>query len=257
MHQEPASLHARAANILRLPFEFAACLAAEILAFLAHRLEASDMEKKSGAREALLHLSASAPLLALGLALRPFLPAFQQSIAEQAKSGRESFWASYDSQARDAAQLMQKAGLAWRWLRRRVQLLKATDWRSCRQMLVDSFHQLAAGLSSLRPGANQALKSTLDDVTRECDDAKALFQAFRAPETPSHGTRIWSTSPTQCKSTVSSSKPLHAPHFRRLQVCRNSSMVMSRARLSHPRETLSVPRTCAIEIQGATRKSFG
>lgn len=143
------------------------------------------MEKKSGAREALLHLSASAPLLALGLALKPFLPAFQQSIAEQAKSGRESFWASYDSQARDAAQLMQKAGLAWRWLRRRVQLLKATDWQSCRQMLVDSFHQLAAGLSSLRPGANQALKSTLDDVTRECDDAKALFQAGKLQEAES------------------------------------------------------------------------
>eukprot|EP00435_Cladocopium_sp_Y103_P071395 s419_g37.t1 len=94
MHQpQVASLSVRAANVLRLPFEFAACCAGELCALLARTFEVPEAPK---ARAIKVH--STEPLWALCLALRPFLPAFQQSIAEQAKSGRESLWASYDTQ---------------------------------------------------------------------------------------------------------------------------------------------------------------
>lgn len=172
------SLSVRAANVLRLPFEFAACCAAELCALIARGFEVPDTPKARASK-----VQSSDPLLALCLVLSPFLPAFQQSIAEQAKSGRESLWASYDTQAKDAVQLTKQVSQpARRWLKRCWERVLTADWQTTRQLLTESWRRFASFISALRPGKRKALQSALEDVTRECDDVKEIFKAGKLEE---------------------------------------------------------------------------
>lgn len=174
-HAAMASFSVRAANVLRLPFEFAACCAGELCAFVARAFEVPAPKARA------IKVHSTEP--ALCLALRPFLPAFQQSIAEQAKSGRESLWASYDTQAKDAVQLTkQVAQPARRWLRRCLQRVMTADWQTTRQLLTEGWRRFSTFLSALRPRNRKALLSALEDVHRECDDVKEIFKAGKLEE---------------------------------------------------------------------------
>eukprot|EP00930_Biecheleria_cincta_P057753 TRINITY_DN43633_c0_g1_i1.p1 TRINITY_DN43633_c0_g1~~TRINITY_DN43633_c0_g1_i1.p1 ORF type:complete len:528 (-),score=100.55 TRINITY_DN43633_c0_g1_i1:20-1420(-) len=134
-----------------------------------------------------MELMSTDPSAALCVALRPFMPAFQRSLTEISKSGRETLWSTYDTQSKAAAAFALDIKWAkvrkaiWTWLKRQAQLMRKTDWRRAPGDVVRQARQVFGSLRALVTREGKVDKEKLDallaEVRGECDAVKPLFQA--------------------------------------------------------------------------------
>merc|ERR1719271_1096980 len=107
--QEPA-FSLRFISMLRLPFELSVCLGAELLARLATKVDSARSMPEGYRCPA--DLTGVDPTVAFYSALRPHFGTFQHSVCEIIKDAKDSHWAAYDTQKKDAAKLA--AETRWR-----------------------------------------------------------------------------------------------------------------------------------------------
>eukprot|EP00931_Biecheleriopsis_adriatica_P050519 TRINITY_DN29256_c0_g2_i1.p1 TRINITY_DN29256_c0_g2~~TRINITY_DN29256_c0_g2_i1.p1 ORF type:complete len:520 (-),score=147.46 TRINITY_DN29256_c0_g2_i1:16-1575(-) len=186
MHGPPPGMDTpaqHAYNAFRLPFEFCNCICVELFFRLTAQLD-DGMPLEKQKNPVLSELMTEDPTIALCMAVRPFLPSFQRTITEKAKSGRDSCWSEYKEQAALAAKFTletnwsQVAQAMWRWLQRQGKHLRKTDWRQASIKFIHGVKHLY-GLLALRcrSASRAKVDAWLKEVHAEREAAKDLFKA--------------------------------------------------------------------------------